>query len=96
MNALQQYAKIKGQIKELEGKLDQLKPEIEELVADEPQVTKWGTFKMVYVPRWKFSEELSTKKKMTLDRLKLAEKEEIATGKAEKISDGGRLVFSNK
>lgn len=93
----ERYAQIKLQIKDLEAELKALQPEvetIEELATKEGYVTQYGTFKMTYVPKWKYSDELELKIKMTNDRLKLAKKEEEQTGKAQKISDGGRLVFT--
>lgn len=93
----ERYAQIKLQIKELEAEAKTLQPDIEqieEVATKEGYSTQYGTFKMTYVPKWKYSEDLETKIKMTMERLKLAKKEEEMTGKAEKVSDGGRLVFT--
>lgn len=93
---LQEYYSLKATISAAQSRLNELKPDIEEAVIDngEPLVTRYGTFRMVWVPRWKYSAELTKKEKLTLARLKLAKKEEQENDIAEKISDGGRLTFT--
>lgn len=97
MTPVQKYAELKAQISDLESQLDALKPEIETLVADSEGMkleTKYGVFKMMYVPKWKYSPELSTQENLLKDKLKLMKKKEELEGVAEKITDGGRLVFT--
>ena len=96
MQEIQKLIELQNQIAHLEEQVKEIRQDIEMQVteADGQKLSgDWGEAKMVFVPKWQYSVELSDKKKMTLARLKLAEKEEQTTGKAQKISDGGRLVI---
>lgn len=90
------YATLKKQIASLELELEGLQAQIfPELVSlEQPLTTSVGTFRISYVPKWQYTPELVEKEKMLKERFKLAKKEEELTGKATKISDGGRIVFS--
>ena len=99
---MEEIAKLKElneQINALNEQVKEVRKTIEAKVMEAEGLKllgEWGEAKMVYVPRWKYSEELTIKEKMTAERFKLAKKEEQVTGKAEKITDGGRLTITLK
>lgn len=97
MTVLEQYADIKNQIATLEQQLDVIRPEVERQVFDAEKNTiesSIGIFKMVYVPKWSYSDKLIGEEKLVKDKIKLMKKREELDGVAQKISDGGRLVFT--
>lgn len=95
----EKYAQIKIKIKSLETELEEIRPELEKKVFDDmengqPVKTTWGEFRFTYVPKWNYSEELTMQESMAKQKIKLLKKQEENNGKAVKISDGGRLVYS--
>lgn len=96
---LARYADIKAQIKALESQLDIIKPSIEALVFDADNnklVSAVGEFKVMYYPKWEYSEKLKADEALIKEKLKLMKHQEEANGTAQKITDGGRLVFTPK
>lgn len=99
MDAIQKYAELKAQIKILEAEMKIIQPEIEELVGDADGgklATQFGEFKMVYVPKWKYSEKLQEEEALVKEKIKFMKHKEEVDGTAQKESDGGRLVFTSK
>lgn len=98
-SVISQYADIKAQIKSLESQLELLKPEIEALVFDadgNKLDTPVGEFKVMYYPKWQYSAKLQADEALIKEKLKLMKHQEEANGTAQKITDGGRLVFTAK
>lgn len=93
----EKYATIKMKIKSLESELEELKPELEQTLFEEDGEkveNKWGSFKFMSYPKWLYSDDLTMKEKMIKHKIKLLKKEEEKNGKAEKLSDGMRVVYT--
>lgn len=96
---IKEFVDTKKAIAELENKLEQLKPLVEQKVVDSDGMkltTEFGEFKMVYVPKWEYSTYLTNQETLLKDKLKLMKKKEELEGIAQKTTDGGRLVFTSK
>lgn len=76
-DALREYEEVKLAMKELEGRLDELKPIILEDMEDDQKVeAQNGVFTIVKKPKYTYSEFHDEKAK----ELKTIEKEEVAKG----------------
>lgn len=85
------YTEIQKFIKELTEEKDLIAVEILEEIKNIPGYkleTDWGTFSVMRRPKYEYSEELSTKEKLTLEKFKIDKKREIEDGKAKLVSDG--------
>lgn len=99
MTAIQKYVEIRSKIADLEAELEPIKKEVEELVIESENMnleTQFGEFKMVYVPKWEYSENLTSEEKKIKEKIKLLKRKEEIDGVAQKVTDGGRLVFTKK
>lgn len=97
MSNTKRYFEIKQQIKELSEELKTLENEVYQEVFNEDGMelrTDYAKFKIVYVPKWKYSDELSEKESLFKEKLKLMKKKEELEGVAQKVSDGGQLRMS--
>ena len=75
------YAELKNKIKELEAEVDMLAPEILEMVfsTDQKKIeADFGTFTMSSRKTYKYTEPTIA----LAEKLKIAQQEEVATGKA--------------
>lgn len=91
--SLKAFAKLQGQIKELEGKRDQMKVEIVEALTKEgvtKEVTNWGTFTRALRTSYKYSEKIDA----LVEKVKLAKISEEEKGIAQAISTE-YLVFTS-
>ena len=90
---LKAFAKLQGQIKELEGKRDQMKADIVEAMTTEgttKQETEWGTFTVAARRNYKYSQKVSDLN----DKVKLLKIKEEENGTA-KVSITEYLVYTN-
>ncbi len=93
---LQEYAKIKAEIKLLEAKAKLLEAEVINQVMEvdgrkKEIVTDYASFILTGYKKWQYSKELSDKEELLKEKLKFMKHEEETTGKAVLMEDGYRL-----
>lgn len=99
LKPFREYAELKSQLVELEAKIKKLSDVLFPNLLDLPNnnlETEFGIFKVVYVPTWKYSDELTEKESVLKEKLKLLKKKEQIEKVAQIVNGGGRVVFSAK
>lgn len=97
MSLYKKYFDIKQQIKELTVEAKQMEQILfSEVAMSEGETIEesFATFKTMYRPKWKYSDELTAREKTFKEKLKALKKVEELSGKAEKVTDGGFLKMT--
>lgn len=74
------YEEYKREIKELEAKCDELKPQLLEIIPRDAKIdTGIGTFTVTARKKWKYSDELTEREKEVKEDKKVEEQTGVAT-----------------
>lgn len=93
-NQLQEYAKIKAQIKSLEYQAKVMEIDIIKAVDDvagKKLVTEFATFSLIGKKKYEYTHDLTEKEALLKEKIKFMKHEEEATGKATLLEDGWQL-----
>lgn len=89
-----EYAKVKAQIRELEGKAKQMEIDLIKDLADmdgHKLMTEFATFTLIGKKKYQYTPELLEQEKLVKDQMKLLKKKEEISGKAVLLEDGYQL-----